>query len=88
MNSFEILRADHAVADQRVEVDDLAPVVGAVEQHHDLAIQLGGLLQGQDLEHLVQRAEAAREGDQRAGGVREPELAHEEVVELERQARA
>ena len=45
--------------------------------------QLARLRQREDLEHLVERAEAAGKNDQRLGQVREPELPHEEVVELE-----
>src|SRR5262249_23281458 len=40
----------------------------------------------EDLEELVERAEAAGEDHQRLRQVGEPELAHEEVVELEMQA--
>ena len=43
------------------------------------------LRERQDLEQLVERAEAARKSDQRVRQVREPQLAHEEVVELEAQ---
>jgi hypothetical protein len=42
-----------------------------------------GLVEGEELEHFVERAEAAGEDDQRFGEVGEPVLAHEEVVELE-----
>src|SRR5437870_1317331 len=44
-----------------------------------------GLGERQDLEQLVQGPESSREHDQRPGEMREPELAHEEVVKLERQ---
>ena len=50
--------------------------------------QLLGLRQRQDLQHFVQRSEAARKHHQRLGEIREPELAHEEVVKLEAQLRA
>ena len=43
------------------------------------------LHQRQDFGQLVERAKAARKHHQRARQVRKPELAHEEVVELERQ---
>ena len=49
------------------------------------AVELAGLRQSQDLEQFVEGAEAAGKHDQRARQVREPELAHEEVVELEAQ---
>ena len=48
--------------------------------------ELLGLHQREDLEHLVERAEPARKDHERLRQVREPELAHEEVVELEVQA--
>src|SRR5208282_6259909 len=44
---FEIFGADHAVPHQRVEVDDLFPVLRAVEKHRNWAIQFLRLLQGQ-----------------------------------------
>src|SRR5262249_56744276 len=74
------------VAHERLEVDDLAPVARPVEQGHDRPLELAGLAEGQDLEQLVECAEAAGEGDDGAREVREPELAHEEVVELEPEA--
>ena len=40
----------------------------------------------EDLEQLVARAEAARKNHERLRQVREPELPHEEVMELEMQA--
>ena len=85
-NSSEILGADHAVPDQRVEVDDLVPVGRPVEKYRDPARQLLRLCERQDLEELVHRAEAARKDDERAREVREPQLAHEEVAKLERQS--
>jgi hypothetical protein len=65
------------------QVDDALPVARSVDEHGDLLGQLLGLRQGQQLEHLVQRAEAAGKDHQRLGQIGEPELAHEEVVELE-----
>ena len=40
-------------------------------------------VEGEDFEHLVERAEAAGKDHQRLGQIGEPILAHEEVVELE-----
>jgi hypothetical protein len=56
---FEILGADHAVPHQRVEVDDLFPVLRAVENNRDRASQLLRLLQRKHLRHFVERAEAS-----------------------------
>ena len=83
----QVLAVDHAVPDERLEVDDLVPVRRAVEQDRNAPLDLLGLHQRQDLHQLVERAEAAGKHDQRAREMREPQLAHEEVVELERQAR-
>ena len=44
--------------EQAVEVDDRSPV-GLVEQHDRQTRRLAGLAQGQELEQLVERAEAA-----------------------------
>ena len=65
----------------------LVPVAGPVKDDRDLAFQLVGLAEGQHLEELIEGPEAAREDDQGTRQVREPQLAHEEVVKLERQAR-
>ena len=58
-------------------------VLGAVEDDLDLLGELFRLHQRQDLEHLVERPEAARKDHQRLCQIREPELPHEEIVELE-----
>src|SRR5207253_1756893 len=52
----------------------------------DRPIELARLAECQDLEQLVERAEAAGKNDDGAREVCEPELAHEEVVELEPEA--
>ena len=62
------------------------PVLAAVEDDADLLRQLVGLHEREDLEQLVARAEAAGKDHERLRQVREPELPHEEVVELEVQA--
>src|SRR5580692_1143629 len=82
---IEIFAADHAVTNERIEVDDLVPVVRTVEKNQDPAIQLPSLLQSQYLRHLVQGAEASGKDHQRTREVREPKLAHEKIVELEGQ---
>src|SRR5439155_14572658 len=82
----EVLLRDHPVAHERREIDDLAPVARPIQEGHDRPRELAGLAEGQDLEQLVERAEAAGKDDDGAREVREPELAHEEVVELEREA--
>src|SRR5690606_15815959 len=71
------------VPHEGLEVDHLPPEAFAVQQHRNTPRELSRLRQRQNLEHLVQRAEPARKRDHRAGEMREPELAHEEVMELE-----
>src|SRR5262245_17931444 len=80
---IEILFRNGAPFNQRLHVQNLIPVFAAIEQDLDLLRQLLGLHQGKNLEHLVERAEASRKNDERLRQVRKPELAHEEVVELE-----
>ena len=63
-------------------VDQPAPV-GRAEQHDREVADLAGLAQRRGLEQLVQRAEAAREDDERARVAHEHHLAREEVVEVE-----
>ena len=63
---FEIFGADHAVPHQRVEVDDLLPVLRSVKQHRDRAIQFLRLLQGQYFHHFIERAEEPMVLSQRA----------------------
>ena len=82
----QIVGRDHAPLGHRRDVHDLVPVVRAIEHDRELLRQLLGLRQRQDLVHLVERPEAAREHHQRLGQVGEPQLPHEEVVELEAQA--
>ncbi len=85
LEKVEIFAADRPVAYQRLEVDDLFPVTGTVEHNRNRTIQLPGLLQSQNLEHFVQRAEASGECHERPRQMCEPEFAHEEVVKLDRQ---
>ena len=56
---IEIFRADHTMAHQRVELDDLFPVLRAVENNRDRAIQFLRLLQRKYLRQFVERAEAS-----------------------------
>src|SRR5262249_48000896 len=87
LEQIQILWGDHVMLHQRVEVDDLFPILRTVEHGRHLFRQLLGLRQGEDLHHLVERAEAARKDHQRFRQIGEPELAHEKVVELEAQLR-
>src|SRR5690348_2767323 len=77
-----ILGADGAVADQRVEVHHLVPELGAEQDQRHTLLHLASLHQRQDLEELVEGAVAAWEQHHRLGEVDEPELPHEEVMEM------
>src|SRR5712671_8150996 len=83
MEEVEVARADRAVLDQCVEIDHLVPVLGAEENDRHAFARLARLYQRQDLEQLVERAVAAGEQHDRLGQVDKPELAHEEVMEVE-----
>src|SRR5437867_12132747 len=83
LQQLPVVGCDRSPFHHRLEVEYLIPVVGAVQDDLDLLGELPRLHQCQDLEHLVQRSKAAREDDERLCEVREPELPHEEVVELE-----
>ena len=74
---------DHITDVTKAEIDDLVPVFAAVDDDENLLRQFLGLRESQDLEQFVHGAEAAGEDNESFGQIREPELAHEEVVKLE-----
>ena len=81
------MRRDHAFLDQRLEIDHAVPEVAAEQQDRQRP-HLAGLDQGQQLEHLVERAEAAGEHRDRARAQQEVHLPQREIVELEAEVRA
>ncbi len=83
LEEVEVLEGDGALFGHGFEVDDGLPVFGAVDDYGDGLGEFLGLREGEELEHLVEGAEAAGEDDEGLGEVGEPVLAHEEVVELE-----
>ena len=85
VHQLKILFRDGSPFGHRLEVENAIPVLAAVEDHFDGLRQLVGLHERQHLEQLVARAEAAWKNHERFREVREPELAHEEVVKLEMQ---
>ena len=85
-DQLEVRGRDHAFARQRAEIDHPGPELLAEQQHRD-RLHLAGLDQRQQLEHLVERAEPAREHRHRPRAHQEVHLAQREVVELERQVR-
>src|SRR5690242_10291502 len=83
----EVFAGDGAGVDHRLEVDDVLPILPAVDEHENFLGQLFSLGKGQNFKELVECAEAAGENDQRLGQVSEPKLPHEKVVKLEIQGR-
>src|SRR3546814_20432137 len=82
----EVALADHTLFDQRLEIDDTLPEFLA-EQYDRDRLDLAGLNQRQQLEHLVERAEAARKDAHGARAEQEVHLAQREIVKLEAQRR-
>ena len=75
-----------AFLEQEVEVDNAFPVIAANQDDRD---RLDGarLDQGECLEQFIERAKAARKGDQCTGALQEMHLAQRKVAELETQFR-
>src|SRR3989442_3903772 len=85
---IEILLRNRTRIRHGLEIDDAVPVLAAIDDHKNLFGQFLGLWQGKDFEEFVHRSKATRENYQRLGKVREPELAHKEVVKLEIERRS
>src|SRR5437868_6349319 len=83
MEQMSVLGADRAVAYERLEVQHLVPEFRAEQDDRHSFAHLARLHPRQDLEELVECAEAAREQHHRLCEVDEPELAHEEVMEVD-----
>src|SRR6266478_9342131 len=83
LEQFEVWWRDHAGVDHGVEIDDFLPVRAAIDDNDNLLSQLLSLSKGEDFKKFVERAEASGKDHQRFGQIREPELTHEKVMELE-----
>jgi hypothetical protein len=83
-HAVEVVGGDDAVGNELLIGEAAQPrpegASGAIEQHDRRGNGLSGLLQGQQLEHLIERAEPARHADEAAGLLHEHELAGEEVL--------
>src|SRR5262249_893178 len=82
LQQIQLLAGYRSPIHHLAEVDHASPVAPAVDQDQVAPVKLAGLHQREHLPQFVHGAEAARENDQRLGQLREPQLAHEEVVEL------
>ena len=79
-----VARADVAVVEHpSLEPIDQARPVGGAEEDDGHGLDLAGLDEREQLEGLVERAEAAGEADHRAGVLQEHDLAGVEVAEVE-----
>jgi len=83
LEEVEILRGDGAGVDEGLEVHDAMPVFAAVNDDENFLGEFISLGKGEDFEKFVDRAEAAGKNHQRFGKIREPEFAHEEIMEFE-----
>ncbi len=83
----QIIAGDGAPADQGVEVHHLVPELRAVQHGRNGLAHLARLPQRDELEQLVEGAEAAGHGDERLHHVQHPELSEHEVLELHGQLR-
>src|SRR5438477_392339 len=75
------------ITNQRLEVDDLAPILRSIQYHWDSARQFFGLRQRQGLHEFIQGAKPAGKDHQRAGEVGKPQLSHEEIPKVKGQPR-
>src|SRR3954454_13714628 len=83
LDQVEILGRHCAGVHEGLEVDDLVPVLAAVDDDQDFLRELFGLREREDLEKFVHGTEAAGKDDESFGEIRKPELTHEEVMKLE-----
>src|SRR5664279_4813245 len=87
VDQVKVLGGNRSGIHQGLEVDDLVPVLPAINHHSDVLGELLGLRQRQQFEHFVEGPEASGKHHQRFGQIGKPQLAHKEVVELEVQVR-
>ena len=73
---------DSAPIEHLSPIDYAIPVTAAVNEDEIPALQLARLHQRKHFPELVHGSEAARKDDERFGELREPQLAHEEIVKL------
>src|SRR5580704_11818816 len=83
MKKLQIGCRDGSIFHQRFEIHDFLPETRAIENDRDLLRKLLRLHERKNFEKLVHRAESTGEHHQRLRQIREPELAHEEIVEFE-----
>src|SRR5262249_40584890 len=71
--------------DKGIEVDHFIPIFGAEENNRHGLSRFGGLNQRQYLEKFIDRAVTTGKDNESFRKINKPELAHEEIVEVENQ---
>src|SRR5215469_10780835 len=87
LEKFQVGSCNRPCVDHDLKIDQAFPVFPSINDHQNLLRQFLGLRQGEDFEEFVHGSEAAGKNHQRLGQIREPELAHEEVVKVKIQGR-
>src|ERR1700737_3419577 len=83
LQHFKFVFIDGAGVHHGLPVQNLIPIFSAVDKDDVVLSQLARLHEGEHFHELVKRAEPPRENYQGLGDLREPELTHEEVMEIE-----
>src|SRR5207245_9820643 len=74
-----------APAEHGAPIEDFVPKAAAVNENQVVFGELAGLQQREHFPEFVHGAKAARKNNEGFGELREPELAHEKVMEVEAQ---
>src|SRR5947209_4954880 len=83
MDEAEIASGNHTIFCELIEIKDLLPVIFSIDDNRHFLADLTGLDKREAFEEFIECTEAARKDYERLAQVREPELAHEEVMEFE-----
>src|SRR4051812_6773117 len=81
VDELDVFVIDHALICEALEINHAVPILPAVQDHGDL-LHAACLAKAERVEQLVERAEAARENDERRGPQHEVEFPHREIVKL------
>src|SRR5258708_8397770 len=79
----EVRLADSAPADHVFEVENFVPIFAAVDEDQRVLRHFTGLRQGHHFPKFVEGTEAAGKNDEGFGDLREPQFAHEKIMEIE-----
>ncbi len=79
----EVRLADGAPADHVLEVENFVPVFSAIDEDQRVLRHFTGLRQGHHFPKFVEGAEAAGKDNEGFGDLREPQFAHEKIMEIE-----